>query len=64
MVGVDVLWGHGYGFDVTIVETLYRQMDTPIPWNFWQVKDGRTLIDYYPEIPKRYANRFTQCFGR
>ena len=53
MVGVDVLWGHGYGFDVTIVETLYRQMDTPIPWNFWQVKDGRTLIGLLPSDPRK-----------
>ena len=53
MVGVDVLWGHGYGFDVTIVETLYRQMATPIPWNFWQVRDGRTLIGLLDRDPRK-----------
>ena len=53
MVGVDVLWGHGYGFDVTIVETLYRQLSTPIPWNFWQVKDGRTLIGLLDRDPRK-----------
>ena len=53
MVGVDVLWGHGYGFDVTIVETMYRQMATPIPWNFWQVKDGRTLIGLLDRDPRK-----------
>ena len=53
MVGVDVLWGHGYGFDVTILETLYRQLSTPIPWNFWQVKDGRTLIGLLDRDPRK-----------
>ena len=53
MVGVDVLWGHGYGFDVTILEDLYRQMATPIPWNFWQVRDGRTLISILPRDPRK-----------
>ena len=53
MVGVDVLWGHGYGFDVTIVEDMYRQMATPIPWNFWQVKDGRTFLSLLPSDPRK-----------
>ena len=53
MVGVDVLWGHGYGFDVTMVEDLYRQMATPIPWNFWQVRDGRTLISLLARDPRK-----------
>ena len=53
MVGVDVLWGHGYGFDVTMVEDLYRQMAIPIPWNFWQVRDGRTLISILPRDPRK-----------
>ena len=53
MVGVDVIWGHGYGFDVTIVETMYRQMSLPIPWNFWQVRDGRTLISLLDRDPRK-----------
>ena len=53
MVGVDVLWGHGYGFDVTIVEDMYRQLSTPIPWNFWQVKDGRTFLSLLPSDPRK-----------
>ena len=53
MVGVDVIWGHGYGFDVTMVEDLYRQMAIPIPWNFWQVRDGRTLISLIDRDPRK-----------
>ena len=44
MVGVDVLWGHGYGFDITIIEDMLRQFGKPIPWQFWQVRDSRTLF--------------------
>ena len=44
MNGVDVLWGHGYGFDITILEDMLRQCSKPIPWQFWQVRDSRTLF--------------------
>ena len=44
MVGVDVLWGHGYGFDITIIEDMLRSYGKPIPWQFWQVRDSRTLF--------------------
>jgi len=44
MVGVDVLWGHGYGFDITIIEDMLKQRGKPIPWQFWQVRDSRTLF--------------------
>lgn len=53
MVGVDVLWGHGYGFDITILEDLYRSVGKPIPWNFWQVRDSRTLFACLKEDPRK-----------
>ena len=40
----DVIWGHGYGFDITILEDYYRMLNRPIPWQFWQVRDSRTLF--------------------
>lgn len=42
--GVDKIWGHGYGFDLTIIEDMYRCVGKPIPYNFWQVMDSRTLF--------------------
>ena len=53
LVGVDVIWGHGYGFDITILEDLYRNMDTPIPWQFWQIKDSRTLLSACKVDPRK-----------
>ena len=53
MVGVDVLWGHGYGFDITIIEDMLRQREKPIPWQFWQVRDSRTLFSCCKVDPRK-----------
>ena len=53
MVGVDVLWGHGYGFDITIIEDMLRQCGKPIPWQFWQVRDSRTLFSMAKVDPRK-----------
>lgn len=53
MVGVDVLWGQGYGFDMTILEDMYRNKKTPIPWNFWQIRDSRTLFKCCTSDPRK-----------
>ena len=52
-VGVDVLWGQGYGFDYTIMENMYRENKTPIPWNFWQIRDSRTLFGCCKNDPRK-----------
>ena len=53
LVGVDTIWGHGYGFDITILEDLYRNCKRPIPWQFWQVKDSRTLFSCCKVDPRK-----------
>ena len=53
LVGVDTIWGHGYGFDITILEDLYRNCERPIPWQFWQVKDSRTLFSCCKVDPRK-----------
>jgi len=53
MVGVDVLWGHGYGFDITIIEDMLRNYANPIPWQFWQVRDSRTLFAMAKVDPRK-----------
>jgi hypothetical protein len=37
-----------------IIENLYRQLGKPLPWNFWQLRDTRTLFDlgYDSDMPK------------
>jgi 3' exoribonuclease, RNase T-like len=52
--GCDAFWSHGATFDLIIIENIYRQLGKPIPWQFWQLRDTRTLFDlgYDPEMPK------------
>lgn len=52
-VGVDEFWGHGYGFDFTILEDMYRQIGKPIPWQFWQISDARTVTKRMPRDPRK-----------
>ena len=39
------VWSHGAGFDVIILEHLFRKVGKAIPWSFWEVRDTRTLFD-------------------
>lgn len=44
LVGVGNIWCQGPVFDIVILENLYRQLNTPVPWNYWQIRDSRTLF--------------------
>ena len=44
LVGVTNIWSQGPLFDIIILENLYKQMNKPAPWNFWQIRDSRTLF--------------------
>lgn len=48
----DKVWGQGYGFDMTMLEDMFRQNEMDIPWKFWQVRDSRTLYDVMPQDPR------------
>lgn len=39
------IWAHGSCFDITIIENAMRQLGINIPWNFWMVRDTRTLFE-------------------
>ena len=47
-VGVDVFWSQGPLFDYAILQDFYAQMKTPVPWNYWQIRDSRTLFSLVP----------------
>ena len=48
-VGVDIFWCQGPLFDYAILQDLYRQLNTPVPWNYWQIRDSRTLFSLVPK---------------
>ena len=51
--GCDKIWSHGAVFDIIILEDIYRQLNKPIPWEFWRCRDTRTLFDLAdPEMEK------------
>ena len=39
------VWSHGAGFDIIILENIFRKVGKAIPWSFWEVRDTRTLFD-------------------
>ena len=43
-VGVGNIWCQGPAFDIVILENIYRQKGWPTPWQFWQIRDSRTLF--------------------
>ena len=50
-VGVDVFWCQGPLFDYAILQNFYAQMKAPVPWNYWQIRDSRTLFSLVPRDP-------------
>ena len=44
LVGVGNIWCQGPAFDIVILENIYRQKGWPTPWQFWQIRDSRTLF--------------------
>lgn len=51
--GCDAFWSHGATFDLVIIEDILRQLGRPLPWNYWQLRDTRTLFDlgHSPDMP-------------
>jgi hypothetical protein len=52
--GCDAFWSHGSIFDIAIIEDIYRQLNKTVPWQYWQIRDTRTLFDlgFDPDMPK------------
>jgi hypothetical protein len=46
------VWGNGSHFDISIMDSLFFDFSMPIPWNYHQVRDLRTLADLCPEVPR------------
>jgi len=66
LVGVDNIWCQGPAFDIVILEDLYRQVGRPTPWQFWQIRDSRTLFGVHgdPREKNRHGahNALIDCY--
>lgn len=49
---IDLVWGQGYGFDMTILESLFRENLLTPPWKFNQTRDSRTLFGLLKTDPR------------
>jgi len=47
VTGAGNIWAQGPHFDIVILENLYRQKGWPTPWQFWQIRDSRTLFSVH-----------------
>jgi DNA polymerase III epsilon subunit-like protein len=43
--GSKRVWSHGAGFDAVILETVFRRIQKACPWQYWAIRDTRTLFD-------------------
>lgn len=53
--GDFLLWCHGATFDAPLLEDVYRRFGVPCPWQYWQVRDTRTLYDLAGVDVRNYA---------
>lgn len=43
------LWGNGASFDNAILRSAFKACDTEFPIPFWQDRDMRTIVGFYPK---------------
>jgi hypothetical protein len=46
------VWAQGPTYDMNILEHAYKSYNKPIPWQFYQVRDSRTVFSLWPDLPK------------
>jgi hypothetical protein len=53
LVGVDKIWYHGANFDMVLIENLFDQLQHGRTWQFYQLRDSRTLFELMPTDPRK-----------
>lgn len=54
--GCAGIWAHGITFDISLLEYMGRKYNTSAPWNFWEVRDSRTLFGLLKNDPRKNYN--------
>lgn len=63
---MDRIWANGPAFDIIILETAAKHANLPVPWNFWQARDCRTVFRLNPskeEKPNNH-NALDDCYAQ
>lgn len=52
--GCTRFWSHGSSFDLVILTDMMQQVQKSTPWQYWQMRDTRTIFDlgHDPELPQ------------
>ena len=66
-VGLDYIWCQGPTFDFVILQDFYKNLGYPVPWNYWQIRDSRTLFAMMPTDPRKQIqeqlhNALADCY--
>ena len=66
-VGLDKIWCQGPTFDFVILQDFYKNLGYPVPWNYWQIRDSRTLFAMMPTDPRKQIqeqlhNALADCY--
>lgn len=51
------VWGNGATFDISMLENAYDQHNIPVPWQFWNIRDCRTIKDLYESARGGWDNQ-------
>jgi hypothetical protein len=43
--GAKRVWSNGATFDIVVCEQIWKRLERRNPWEFWQVRDVRTIVD-------------------
>ena len=46
------VWANGICYDMNILEHAYKSYGKSLPWQFYNVRDARTIYSLWPDLPK------------
>jgi hypothetical protein len=48
----DFIWMNGPAYDATILEHAFKSRGKHIPWQYYKIRDARTVYSLWPDCPK------------
>jgi hypothetical protein len=46
------IWMNGPTYDANILEHAYKSYGKPLPWQYYKIRDARTVYSLYPGLPR------------
>ena len=48
----QLIWANGTNFDIPVLEHAYKSYSKPLPWQFYKIRDARTVYSLWPDLPR------------